>query len=214
MPDSYDVKKDLRHLYAPRRGVIEVVDVPALRFLAADGHGDPNTSTDYRAVVEALYTASYAVRAVAKAELGRVHTVGPLEGLWSADDVGVFHARDKAAWDWTMMIVQPEWVTPDVVDAALARVRATKDLPALSLLRFEEVTEGLSVQTLHVGSYDDEGPVIARMHDEFMPANRLVPRGRHHEVYLSDARRTEPARLRTILRQPVDRSTVQSVSTL
>src|SRR5690606_8563758 len=107
------------------------------------------------------------------------------------------------AWDWTLMIVQPDWITPELVDTALELARAKRGLPGLGLVRFEDLTEGLSVQVLHLGSYDDEGPTIARMHEEFMPAEGLVPRGRHHEIYLSDARRTEPSRLRTILRQPV-----------
>ena len=203
MRKNYDIKKDRRDLYAPEKDMFQVVDVPRLQFLMADGHGDPNTSADYSAVVEALYTVSYAVRAVTKEELERVHTVCPLEGLWYAKDLGAFHTREKSAWDWTLMIVQPDWITPAIVEAALDRVRANKSLPALSRVRFEDFAEGQSIQVLHVGSYDDEAPTIARMHDEFMPANGFVPRGRHHEIYLSDARKTEPARLRTILRQPV-----------
>ncbi|GAA3032091.1 hypothetical protein LV79_003122 [Actinokineospora globicatena] len=194
--DNYDVKKEGVG-YSARRGRVEVVEVPVMRFLMADGHGDPNTSERYREVVSALYATSYAVRAVAKAELGRVHTVGPLEGLWSAADLGVFHTRDKDAWQWTLMIVQPEWVTPEVVAVAKERKPQETDV------RFEEFHEGTCIQTLHIGPYDAEGPTIARMHDEFMPAENLTPRGRHHEIYLSDARRTDPAKLRTILRQPV-----------
>ncbi|TYP88959.1 GyrI-like domain-containing protein [Blastococcus xanthinilyticus] len=200
---TYDVKKAHRRLYAPKPGGFEVVDVPELAFLAVDGAGDPNTSADYRAAVEALYTASYAIRAAAKATLGRVHTVAPLEGLWSAADLSVFRTRDKGAWQWTMMIAQPDWIEPGLVDGALAGVRGKKQLPALELLRFERVTEGTSVQTLHLGPYDDEGPVLARLHEEFLPAHGLAMTGRHHEIYLSDPRRTEPARLRTVLRQPV-----------
>jgi len=198
---TYDVKKERRDLYAPSQS-FTVVDVPPLDFLVVDGHGDPNTATAYREAVEALYTASYAVRALAKAQLGRVHTVGPLEGLWSADDLEVFRTRDKGAWDWTMMIVQPAWITADLVAEALTVARR-KRLPALELLRPERYDEGRSVQVLHVGSYDDETPVLERLHHEFLPAHGLVPTGRHHEIYLSDPRRTEPARLRTVLRQPV-----------
>jgi hypothetical protein len=167
-----------------------------------DGHGDPNTSPAYREAVEALYTASYAVRAVARATLERVHTVGPLEGLWSAEDPDVFRTRDKSAWDWTMMIAQPGWITPEVVHEALGLARK-KQVPALGLVRFERYAEGRSVQILHVGSYDDEGPTLERLHAEFLPAHGLIPTGRHHEVYLSDPRRTPAAKLRTILRQPV-----------
>jgi hypothetical protein len=204
---AYDVKRERTHLYAPKPGGFVLVDVPETGFLMVDGHGDPNTSASYRAAVEALYTASYAVRAAAKEELGRVHTVAPLEGLWSAEDLEVFRTRDKSAWDWTMLIAQPDWITPSLVDVALCTARAKKPLPALDLLRFERYTEGLSAQILHVGPYDDEGPTLERLHGEFLPAEGLAPRGRHHEIYLSDARRIEPARLRTILRQPVTPAT-------
>jgi hypothetical protein len=201
--ENYDVKKERRDLYAARSGRFDVVDVPPLPFLMADGHGDPNTSAEYGHVVEALYTLSYAVRAIARDAVGRVHTVGPLEGLWSADDPRVFLTGDKSAWDWTLMIVQPTWITSTMVDTAVDRVSRSKSLPALAGVRFDEFTEGQCVQTLHVGSYDDEAPTIARMHDEFIAARGWALRGRHHEIYLSDARKTDPSRLRTILRQPI-----------
>lgn len=199
---TYDIRKERKDLYAPKSGDFEIVEVPPLAFLMVDGHGNPNTSTAYREAVEALYAASYAVRAVAKSRLGRVHTVGPLEGLWSADDPDAFRTGDKSAWDWTMMIAQPDWITADLVDEALATARR-KRLPALGLIRFERYTEGRSVQILHVGPYEDEAPTLERLHREFLPANGSAPTGRHHEIYLSDARKTEPARLKTILWQPV-----------
>lgn len=199
---TYDIKKERKDLYALKPGNFEIVDVPDTGFLMIDGHGDPNTAADYREAVEALYVASYAVRAVAKARLERVHTVAPLEGLWSADDLEVFRTRDKSAWDWTMMIAQPDWITAEMVDEALAAAQK-KRLPALRLVRFEHYTEGRSAQILHIGSYDDEGPTLQSLHEEFLPANGLAPAGRHHEIYLSDPRKTEPSKLKTILRQPV-----------
>lgn len=201
---TYDIKKDRKALYAPNADDFQLVDVPEMVFLMIDGHGDPNTSPAYRRAVEALYTASYAVRAVAKTSLNRVHTVAPLEGLWSAEDLDAFRTRDKSSWDWTMMINQPDWITPGIVDQALASARK-RQRPALERLRFTRFTEGDCVQILHVGRYDDEGPKLARLHDEYLPKNGLVPTGRHHEIYLSDPRKTEPARLKTILRQPVIR---------
>ena len=176
--------------------------MPELSFLMLDGHGDPNVSPAYAEAVRALFSLSYAVRAMAKSELGRVHTVGPLEGLWSAEDPGAFVAGDKSAWDWTMMISQPAWITPDVVGAAM-RKTAEKAPAALDRVRFESYTEGTSVQVVHLGSFDSEAPVLARLHEEYLPDHGLTHNGRHHEVYLSDARRTDPAKLRTILRQPV-----------
>lgn len=206
MMQSYDIKKERKDLYAPKPGDFEIIDVPDMGFLMIDGHGDPNTSAGYREAVEALYAASYSARGVAKTRLGRVHTVAPLEGLWSASDPVAFRTRDKGAWDWTMMIAQPDWITPELVNEALAAAQK-KQLPALGLVRFERYTEGRSVQILHVGSYDDEGTTLERLHVEFLPANGLDPTGRHHEIYLSDARKTEPARLKTILRQPVAAAT-------
>ena len=200
---TYDIKKERKDLYGAKAGGFEIVEVPPLPFLMVDGHGDPNTSPAYREAVEALYVASYSVRASAKASLGRVHTVGPLEGLWSAEDMEVFRTREKSAWDWTLMIVQPEWITAELVGDALASAARKKPHAALDRVRMETYAEGRSVQILHVGSYDDEAPTLERLHAEFLPANGLEPTGRHHEIYLSDARKVEPARLRTILRQPV-----------
>lgn len=200
--DTFDIKKTFPSLYAPRPGDWHIVEVPDLMFLQVDGHGDPNTSRAHTEAVQALHSLSHAVRAIAKEELGRVHIVGPLEGLWSADDPSVFRTRDKAAWDWTMMISQPVWITSDIVEAATTKAQK-KQLPALDHVRFEPYVEGRSVQILHVGPYDSEAPVLARLHDEYLPNNGLTFNGRHHEIYLSDPRRTDPAKLRTILRQPV-----------
>jgi hypothetical protein len=111
-------------------------------------------------------------------------------------------ARNKSAWDWTMMIMQPTWITQDMVGEAVRQV-AKKGLPALSKLRLEEYDEGLSAQILHVGSYDDEGPVLARLHSEWIPENGYVENGKHHEIYISDPRRVAPEKLRTVLRQPI-----------
>lgn len=120
-----------------------------------------------------------------------MHTVGPLEGLWSAADLDTFRTRKKDAWDWTMMIVQPDWVTEELVAEGIDAVRK-KSQPALERLRFDHFTEGRSAQILHVGSFDDEAPVIDRLHREFLPAHGLVPVGRHHEIYLSA--RARPSR--------------------
>lgn len=203
--DTFDIKKTYPSLYAPKpRDDFHRVEVPELLFLQVDGHGDPNTTPAYIDAVQALYTLSYAIRAVAKHDLGRVHTVGPLEGLWSAEDPRVFAAGKKSAWDWTMLISQPSWITPAIVDQARSTVMKKKGAPTgLDGVRLAPYAEGTSVQILHVGSYDDEAPTLARLHDEYLPAHGLTFSGRHHEIYLSDPRRTEPAKLRTILRQPV-----------
>ena len=194
-PASYDVKTAYKSLYGPSAKDFVVVDVPEFAYLMVDGHGDPNTAPAYVAAVQALYSTSYACRAIAKRTLDRVHTVGPLEGLWWSEDFTAFTARRKGDWSWTMMIAQPEWITEAIVDEA----RVAKG----TSVRFEKLTEGRCVQILHIGSYDDEAPTLARLHDEYLPAAGLSERGHHHEIYLSDPRKTAPEKLRTVLRQPV-----------
>jgi hypothetical protein len=198
-----DFKKQLKHLYQPSAKKFEVVDVPPMKFLMIDGHGDPNTAQAYQDAVEALYAVSYKLKFVSKKELEKDYVVPPLEGLWWAEDMEAFTAaRDKSAWDWTMMIMQPQWITQEMVEKAVKQVEK-KGLPALSKLRLETYHEGLSVQILHIGSYDDEGPTIARLHSEFMPENGYEEAGKHHEIYLSDPRKVAPDKLKTVLRQPV-----------
>jgi hypothetical protein len=198
-----DFKKELKHLYRPSAKEFVVVDVPPMKFLMVDGHGDPNTAQEYQDAVEALYAVSYKLKFVSKKELEKDYVVPPLEGLWWAEDMEAFTAaRDKSAWDWTMMIMQPEWITHEMVEEAVKQVEK-KDLPALSKLRLETHHEGLSAQILHIGSYDDEGPTIARLHNEFMPENGYEEAGKHHEIYLSDPRKVAPDKLKTVLRQPV-----------
>lgn len=206
---SFDIKKTHPSLYAPKLGDdFHIVEVPEFLFLQVDGHGDPNEAPAYIEAVEALYSLSYAIRAVAKHELGRVHTVGPLEGLWSAEDPRVFVERKKSDWDWTLLIWQPDWITPDIFDDARAKAIKKKKAPSgLDRLRLAPHAEGTSVQILHVGSYDDEAPVLALLHDEYLPTHGLTFSDRHHEIYLSDPRRTDAPKLRTILRQPVTRAT-------
>lgn len=211
--EKYDVKREQRQLYTASTKEFTIVDVPPMRYLAVDGHGDPNTASAYRDAVEALFGVAYSVKFAGKKAHGRDFVVAPLEGLWWADDQGVFVARDKAEWNWTMLIAQPDWIDVDAVGAAIDAVRAknpkqstdaaTAPNPALDLLRLEHLHEGPSAQILHLGSYDDEAPTLARLHDEWMPQHGLTFNGLHHEVYLSDARRTAPEKLRTVLRQPV-----------
>ena len=201
-----DFKKELRHLYKPTAKEFTVVEVPRLQFLMVDGHGDPNTAQEYKDAIEALYAVAYRVKFASKRELDRDYVVLPLEGLWWAEDMDAFTtSRDKSAWDWTMMIMQPEWITGEMVAGAIAHVDSGKNLPTLRKLRMEEYHVVLSVQILHIGSYDDEGSVLHRMHQQFIPQNNFRLAGKHHEIYLSDARRVAPEKLRTVLRQPVAR---------
>ncbi len=197
-----DLKAERKDLYTPKLGVFVDIVVPPMTFLAIDGSGDPNVSEDYRHAIEALFSASYVAKFLSKRELGRDYVVLPLEGQWWAEDVAAFHTRDKTSWSWRMMIRQPGWVGADVLSKAV-RTAEKKGAVAARQLRPYMLDESRCIQTLHVGSYDDEAPVLARLHDEYLPEYALKPVGLHHEIYLSDARRTAPAKLRTILRQPV-----------
>ncbi len=202
--DKIDFKRDLKHLYQPPADQFTLIEVPAMQFLMLDGHGDPNSAPAYQEAVEALYAVAYKLKFASKQQVGRDYTVMPLEGLWWAEDMASFTARrDKSQWDWTMMILAPDWIEPGLVGEAIAQTGA-KDAPRrLGDVRFAALAEGLCVQTLHVGSFDAEAEVLARLHDAFIPANGLRMTGKHHEIYLSDPRRTAPEKLRTILRQPV-----------
>lgn len=199
-----DLRRELPS-YAARKGRFDLVRVPPLRYLALDGQGDPNTSRAYADALTTLYPVAYRLKFLSKRALGRDYVVPPLEATWTADDLAAFTtARDKSRWHWTVLNLVPAWVGDEHVAAVRAELAAKgDDLPSLADLRLDTLEEGLVVQTLHVGPYDDEGPVLERMHSEEIPGRGLVPTGRHHEIYLSDARRTAPERLRTILRQPV-----------
>lgn len=200
--DKVDFRKVHKRLYAPPADRFDLVDVPAMQFLMVDGQGDPNVSADYARAVEWLYGVSYKAKFAAKKTLGRDHAVPPLEGLWYAEDMSTFLTRAKAQWSWTMMIMQPDWIGAAEIEDAVARVEADRGARPATL-RLERFDEGRCAQILHVGPYDAEGPTIARLHAEFLPGNGLIENGHHHEIYLSDPRKTAPERLKTILRQPV-----------
>ncbi|MGW2095556.1 GyrI-like domain-containing protein [Promicromonospora sukumoe] len=202
--DKADFKKSL-DAYQAKRDQFRLVDVPELRYLMIDGHGDPNMSPAFAEAVEALYPVAYTLKFASKRELGRDYVVMPLEGQWWARDMDAFTtARDKSRWDWTLLIMQPDWTTAEMFDAAVAKVRAKGGPARLDGVRLETLAEGRCVQTLHVGSFDAEAATLARMHDEFIPGHGLRRTGRHHEIYLSDFRKVTPEKQRTILRQPVE----------
>lgn len=154
-----------------------------------DGEGDPNTSRDYSAAIEALYSVSYAVKFMSKKELGQDYVVPPLESLWWADDMSAFSKGHKESWKWTAMIMVPGWITKAMVKQAVKTAMEKKENSRLAELRHETLKEGKSVQILHIGPFDKEGPMLAKMHHEFMPAQGFTFNGKHHEIYMSDFRK-------------------------
>ncbi len=197
-----DLKKELKHLYNPSKKEVTVVGVPPMNFLMIDGQGDPNTASAYKDAIETLYTVSYTAKfMVKKGETGIDYAVMPLEGLWWAEDMSQFSTDNKDAWLWTSMIMQPEYVTAELIAAAKEQADKKKDLPALSKLRFETYNEGRAAQIMHIGPFSEEGLAIERIH-HLIAEQGAERRGKHHEIYLSDPRRTAPEKLKTVIRQP------------
>ena len=197
-----DLKKDHAALY---KATVEpaLVKVPRLRYLMIEGQGDPNTSQAFADAITTLYGLSYTLKFMFKQGAEAIdYPVMPLEALWWADDMDDFEQARKDKWKWTAMIMQPSIVTVKGLKAAKAELaRKKKVLPAMDLVRIQDMTEGPCAQVLHTGPYADEGPTIAKLH-AFIRSKGKVMRGWHREIYLSDARRTAPEKLRTIIRQP------------
>ena len=201
--EKIDLKKELKHLYQPSAKDVAQVDVPAMSYLAIDGTGDPNTSTAYQAAVEALFTLSYAIKfIVKKGPLAIDYGVMPLEGLWWADDMSNFSVDDKSNWNWTMMIMQPDFVPSQIVDDAVEAVRQKKNPVSLGHVRSIALTEGKCAQIMHIGPFSAEGPVVARLHEFIADAGGKLS-GKHHEIYLSDIRKAAPEKWKTVIRQPM-----------
>lgn len=198
-----DLKKTLKHLYLPPKDKVVQVEVPPMHYLMVDGAGDPNTEKSYQEAVEALFTLSYSLKfMVKKGVLTLDYGVMPLEGLWWTDDMATFSVEDKSNWKWTLMILQPDFITAEMVATATAEVRKKKNPAALDKVRFEDFAEGTVAQTLHIGPFSEEGPTIARVH-QFITDGGHQLSGKHHEIYLSDIRKADPKKWKTVIRQPM-----------
>jgi hypothetical protein len=204
MPTTIDLRRELSALYSAKREPA-FVDVPELPYLMIDGHGDPNTAPAYAEAIQALYSVAYTIRFALKRRPDAVDApVMPLEGLWWTPDMATFSIEEKSAWNWTMMIVVPQQVTAEVVEDARAAAARKHEPAALDRVRLTRFAEGRCAQVMHVGPYSAEGPTIAALH-EFIAENGYALAGKHHEIYLGDPRRSAPDKLRTIVRQPVER---------
>lgn len=206
-----DFKRELRAFYSAGSEPV-IVDVPEMAFLMIDGHGDPNTAPGYGEAIQALYPVAYAAKfAVRGGSGGLDFAVMPLEGLWWVPDMSMFTVEDKSAWDWTILIMQPDQVTQEIVEEAKTKAAKKNPSDAVARVRLERFAEGRAAQVMHVGPYSAEGPTIARLHS-FITEQGYVRAGKHHEVYLSDPRRTAPEKMKTIIRQPVAAGRTSSVS--
>jgi hypothetical protein len=198
---KWDAKQALRSLYAPKNRQFELVQVPDLTYLSVDGVGDPD-GVDFQRAIRSIYPVAYGVKFLSKRTLGRDYVVPPLEALWWADDPEVFAAGSREAWKWTVLILLPAWITAEDVDTVIDDLKYKKRTPESSV-SVRTISEGESFQALNVGPFSAEGPVLSDLHSSLMPQSGKTFAGPHHEIYLSDFRKTAPEKLRTILRQPV-----------
>jgi len=207
--EKLDLKKEYKELYnaglkAAKAPVM--VKVPKFKYLMYDGKGDPNTSQEFQDAMMALYGTAYTLKFMCKlGPVGKDWGVMPLQALWWSDDMNDFRTGKKENWMWTCMILQPDFVTKKLVEEAMEQLREKKDPPGLDKLRFDSYSEGKAGQILHIGPYAEEGPTIEKLH-HFILDKGYTLEGKHHEIYLSDPRRTKPEKLKTIIRQPVKKA--------
>ena len=198
-----DLKKELKHLYRASAKTPTIVNVPPMNFIMIDGSGDPNTAPEFQEALEALIPLAYTLKfKLKKGDAGVDFAVMPLEGLWWVEGMEGFSPDDKSNWKWTLMMMQPEWVTADMFAQAVEEVKGKKNPLALPRVRFGPYHDGLSAQIMHIGPYSEEGPTVAKLH-AFIEESGHKPRGKHREIYLGNPQRTAPEKLRTIIRQPI-----------
>lgn len=202
-----DFKKELKHLYIPSKKQPSIITIPEMNFIMIDGAGDPNTSGDFQSAVEALYSISYGIKMLPKKGITPEgyfeFVVPPLEGRWDTIDGKEFDYSDKSKLKWTLMIMQPEFVTEELFNQIREDVKLKKDNKDVDKVRFEKFDEGLCGQILHIGPFDDE-PATFQILEEYIDKQGYKPiKSGHHEIYLSDPRRSKPENLKTTLRYPI-----------
>ncbi len=202
MVDKLDLVRTHKSLYIPSDRGFHIVEVPAFSFLMIDGKGDPNTSSMYQKALSALYGLAYTIKFAKKKETGQDFKVMPLEGLWWVENLAELDFKNKDNWFWTMMIVLPSFITQSDFKSAQQAVLKKGESELATTARFEVYDEGTSVQVLYLGAYADELPTIEKMH-AFARQQGYELHKKHHEIYMSDPRRTSPEKLKTIIRQPV-----------
>lgn len=208
--EKLDYKKQFKQFYFPSAKQAELIDIPEMQFVMVDGHGDPNTSALFQDAMMALYGLSYTIKFMLKAENTQDYVVFPLEGLWRVENMREFSVEHKNEWLWTVMIRQPDWVTQEHFEKAIEEIKRKKQAKkeqapeSLSQVRFVRFNEGLCTQIMHIGPFAAEAPTIEKLHN-FIKENGCKLRDKHHEIYMSDPRRTAQEKLKTVIRQPVSR---------
>lgn len=205
--DKMDLRKQFKYLYNPSAKKVEVVDVPSLQFAMVAGiippHEGPGESADFQEAVAALYGISYTLKFMIKkrAEEPIDYPVMALEGLWASES-GVYNPAVRDTWLYTVMIMQPDFITSALFEEGRGQLLKKKPGPGPARVRLETFHEGRCIQVMHVGPYATEPDTVARM-DAYAAEHGYTLHGRHHEIYLSDPLRTDPQRMKTILRHPI-----------
>jgi hypothetical protein len=205
LPAKIDYKKSQKELYQPNAKDPVIIEVPEMQFLMIDGMGSPGDSQEYQDALSVLYPVSFRTKFLSKAK-GKDYVVPPLEGLWWADNMTDFTEGNRDKWKWTMMIRQPDWITQDMIDEVIAITKEKKPelLKLLPKLRLEKYKEGKAAQIMHIGPYSEEGPTVQKVHDFIKNEGGKFDslKAKHHEIYLSDPRKANPATMKTVIRQP------------
>ncbi len=198
--EKVDYKQEMKGLYeATEENVL--IEVPGMNFIMIDGDGNPDTSAVFQQSADALQAVSYTLKSKSR-NVGKDYDIMPLETLWYMGNIRNFSRFRKDNWKWTLMIMQPDHISANMMKKAVAEVAAKHELPLLDSLRYERFNEGLSAQVLYKGSYHEEHETIMKLHD-FIKAEGYEPVGKHHEIYLNNPDNTDPEDLKTIIRQPV-----------
>ena len=202
--EKIDFKKNLKEFYKTSAKKAKIINIPSMQFLMIDGQGNPNSSETFQDAVATLFGVSYTLKfSVKKSEKAIDYGVMPLEGLWYSDNSSSFDAEDKNSWHWTLMIMQPDFITEPMVEEAIKTAEAKNKAPLANKLVFKSFSEGNVAQIMHIGPFSEEGPTVQKLHD-FISENNCKQKGVHHEIYLSDIRRAAPENWKTIIRQPVE----------
>ncbi|MFW9899097.1 MAG: GyrI-like domain-containing protein [Candidatus Thorarchaeota archaeon] len=205
MSVKVDFKKTMKELYNPSAKEVVMVEVPEMQFLMIDGIGSPGDSQEYLDALAVLYPVVFKTKFLSKAK-GKDYVVPPLEGLWWAENMDDFTEGNRDKWKWTMMIMQPEWITKEMIDEAIDITKEKKPELAklVPKLRLEKYKESKAAQIMHIGPYSEEGPNIQKIHKFIKDKDGKFDghNFKHHEIYLSDPRKSKPENMKTIIRQP------------
>jgi hypothetical protein len=203
---KFDGKKQYSEFYSMNKDGIRLVEVPDFNYLMLDGQGDPNTSPAFKQSIDTLFSLAYTLKFSLKKSLSAIdYGVMPLEGIWWMDDMSQFSLETKKDWKWSLMIMQPEFISAEQVLESTLILSKRKRLPYLPNVRFEKYSEGLCAQILHTGPFSYELVSIEKLH-RFIAENGYSLTGKHREIYMNDFRKTAPERLKTIIRQPIEKT--------